>query len=81
MKTKKNLKFYFFLLGVLLYLPIYAQTNVSGTVSDEAGVPLPGVSIIVKNSTTGTTTDFDGNYTVNNVQSSSGLRPFLPGWA
>ncbi|WP_370479163.1 SusC/RagA family TonB-linked outer membrane protein [Tamlana flava] len=64
MKTKKNLKHYFFLLGVLLYLPIYAQTNVSGTVSDDAGVPLPGVSIIVKNSSTGTTTDFDGNYSI-----------------
>ncbi len=66
MKTKKNFKHYFFLLGVLLCLPIYAQAqiNVSGTVTDEAGVPLPGVSIIIKNSTSGTTTDFDGNYSI-----------------
>ncbi|MFL1013440.1 SusC/RagA family TonB-linked outer membrane protein [Flavisericum labens] len=66
MKTKKNFKHCFFLLVVLLCLPIYAQAqvNVSGTVQDEAGVPLPGVSIIIKNSSTGTTTDFDGNYSI-----------------
>tara|TARA_R110002049_G_scaffold242549_1_gene416388 strand:+ start:4963 stop:7965 length:3003 start_codon:yes stop_codon:yes gene_type:complete len=38
--------------------------EVSGTVSDETG-PLPGVSVIVKGTTTGTTTDFDGNYLIN----------------
>ncbi len=67
MKTKKNFKHCFFLLGVLLCLPIYAQNavSVSGTVTDASGVPLPGVSIIIKNSTTGTTTDFDGNYSIN----------------
>ncbi|KJD34790.1 hypothetical protein PK35_01065 [Tamlana nanhaiensis] len=51
---------------VLLYMPMHAQntSNVSGIVKDEAGVPLPGVSIIIKNSSTGTTTDFDGEYTI-----------------
>ncbi len=38
--------------------------EVSGTVIDETG-PLPGVSVIVKGTTTGTTTDFDGNYLIN----------------
>ena len=38
--------------------------EVSGTVTDESG-PLPGVSVIVKGTTTGTTTDFDGNYVIN----------------
>ena len=38
--------------------------EVSGTVTDETG-PLPGVSVIVKGTTTGTTTDFDGNYQIN----------------
>lgn len=41
-----------------------AQT-IKGTVSDTSGAPLPGVSIVVKNTRTGTTTDFDGNYTIN----------------
>ncbi|MFI1743291.1 SusC/RagA family TonB-linked outer membrane protein [Thalassobellus sediminis] len=66
MKTKKNIKYYFFLLGMLLCLPIYAQnaSDINGTVSDESGMPLPGVSVIIKNTTTGTATDFDGNYTL-----------------
>ncbi|WP_299556487.1 TonB-dependent receptor [Seonamhaeicola sp.] len=39
------------------------QTTVSGTVSDASG-PLPGVNIVVKGTTQGTQTDFDGNYTL-----------------
>ncbi|MGQ2983819.1 SusC/RagA family TonB-linked outer membrane protein [Flavobacterium sp.] len=42
---------------------LFAQT-VSGTVTDVNG-PLPSVSVIIKGTTTGTTTDFDGNYTIN----------------
>ncbi|MFI1743293.1 SusC/RagA family TonB-linked outer membrane protein [Thalassobellus sediminis] len=66
MKTNKNIKYYFFLLGLILCLPIYGQNEntVKGTVSDESGIPLPGVSVIIKNTTTGTATDFDGNYTL-----------------
>lgn len=40
-----------------------AQT-VSGTVTDSKGVPLPGVSILIKGTTNGTSTNFDGEYTV-----------------
>ena len=46
-----------------------AQSTTSGTVSElENGFPLPGVNVIIKGSSTGTTTDFDGKYqlTVNN---------------
>ncbi len=46
---------------------IYAQT-VSGTVSDATG-PLPGVNVLEKGTTNGTQTDFDGNYTLDNVNS------------
>ncbi|MFP2995851.1 TonB-dependent receptor [Spongiivirga sp. MCCC 1A20706] len=47
----------------------YAQTiSISGTVSDDTG-PLPGVNIVEKGTTNGVTTDFDGNYTINNVAS------------
>lgn len=38
--------------------------EVSGTVTDESGA-LPGVSVVIKGTTTGTTTDFDGNYSIN----------------
>lgn len=46
---------------------IYAQT-VSGVVSDATG-PLPGANVLVKGTTNGAQTDFDGNYTLNNVSS------------
>lgn len=53
-----------FLLPVFLLAGsvIYAQT-VTGTVSDASG-PLAGVNILVKGTTTGTQTDFDGNYSI-----------------
>lgn len=40
------------------------QQQVSGTVTDAHGVPLPGVSISLKNSNQGTTTDLEGNYSI-----------------
>ncbi|WP_241910512.1 SusC/RagA family TonB-linked outer membrane protein [Pseudotamlana carrageenivorans] len=44
---------------------LYAQNQkitVSGTVTEEDGIPLPGVSILVKGTTRGSVTDFDGRY-------------------
>jgi len=43
----------------------YAQKTVTGTVLDEYGIGLPGVSILVKGTTTGTATDIDGKYSLN----------------
>ncbi|MBU2946959.1 SusC/RagA family TonB-linked outer membrane protein [Zobellia uliginosa] len=44
----------------------YAQEkSISGNVTDEDGLPLPGVSVVVIGTTNGTQTDFDGNYTIN----------------
>lgn len=46
----------------------YAQTSVSGQVLEkDTDIPLLGVSVLVKGTTTGTTTDFDGNYTLANL--------------
>jgi TonB-linked SusC/RagA family outer membrane protein len=43
----------------------FAQERaVSGTVSDNTGLPLPGVSVLVKGTKTGAQTDFDGKYTI-----------------
>lgn len=39
--------------------------TISGNVTDQDGVPLPGVSIVVVGTSNGTQTDFDGNYSVN----------------
>lgn len=40
------------------------EKTISGNVTDQTGLPLPGVSIIVVGTTNGTQTDFDGNYTI-----------------
>lgn len=56
----------FLLLGAFMCLSLAEAQTVSGTVSDANG-PLPGASVVVKGTTNGTQTDFDGNYTLNDV--------------
>ncbi|MCF4102562.1 SusC/RagA family TonB-linked outer membrane protein [Gillisia sp. M10.2A] len=58
----------------MLPMSFFAQQSVSGSVTESAtGLPIPGVNIIIKGTTNGTTTDFDGNYTLNNVSNSDVL--------
>ncbi|MGS2740964.1 SusC/RagA family TonB-linked outer membrane protein [Sinomicrobium sp. M5D2P17] len=40
------------------------QKNVSGAIIDENGVPMPGVSVVLKNTNTGAVSDFDGKYSL-----------------
>lgn len=40
------------------------QQQVSGTVSNQLGFPIPGVTVLIKSTNRGTTTDLDGNYTI-----------------
>lgn len=56
----------FLLLGAFMCFGVAKAQTVSGTVSDATG-PLPGASVVVKGTTNGTQTDFDGNYTLNDV--------------
>ncbi|MGC1203260.1 MAG: SusC/RagA family TonB-linked outer membrane protein, partial [Flavobacteriaceae bacterium] len=42
--------------------------DVSGNVQDNTGFPIPGVNVLVKNTSKGAVTDFDGNFTVTNVE-------------
>ena len=51
----------------------YAQKTVSGVVIDPSGEPLIGVSIQLKGSTTGTVTDYDGKFVMQDVQASDVL--------
>ena len=53
-----------FFLFLFSFQIIMSQEIVKGTVTDEQGVPLAGVSIIESNVTNGATTDFDGLYTI-----------------
>lgn len=50
-----------------------AQSKVQGKVVDATGEPVIGASVVVKGSSTGTVTDLDGNFTLNNVPGDSKL--------
>ena len=62
MKTKFN-GFLTLFLALVVQISFAQQKTISGTVSDKTG-PLPGVSILIKGTTTGTETDFDGKYSI-----------------
>lgn len=63
------------LVTISLVTSLQAQNStVSGTVTSSAdGFPLPGVNIIVKNTSNGAVTDFDGNFTLKNVEANATL--------
>lgn len=70
-KKVKILLAAFLFFGVLV---AQAQTyEINGTVSDETGAPLPGVAVVVKGTTHGATTDFDGKFTLSDVQNGQTL--------
>lgn len=66
---KKHLQFRFAVLMVLLLSStvFFAQSTISGIVKDNNNQAIPGVNIIIKGTTMGTTSDFDGNYSIANV--------------
>jgi len=43
------------------------QKTVTGKITDSGEMPLPGVAVLVKGTTNGTITDFDGNYSISNI--------------
>ena len=53
------------LLAFVVQISFAQEKKVSGTVSDDNGLPLPGSTIIIKGTTSGVSTDFDGNYSIN----------------
>ena len=61
---KEKLKVFGVLFFVFLQFTFAQEKKITGTVTDRAGIPLPGVSILVKGTQSGTQTDFDGKYSV-----------------
>ena len=63
MKTKYNqiLITFFLMIGVVAF----AQQSISGSVTDDSGVPLPGATVVVEGTSNAAITDFDGNYSIN----------------
>jgi len=53
------------LLGILMVQLVFAQQKtITGNITDESGLPLPGASIIIENTTRRVATDFDGKYSI-----------------
>ena len=52
------------IMGLLMSFSYAQEKTISGTVTDQLGLALPGVNILVEGTTNGTQTDFDGNYTI-----------------
>ncbi|WP_178986161.1 TonB-dependent receptor [Winogradskyella helgolandensis] len=50
------------LFTMLFCVASFAQTTIKGTINDNTGLPLPGANIVVVGTSTGTVSDFDGNY-------------------
>ena len=52
------------LLLCMFFTNSYAQQTVTGNVTDQVNNSLPGVAVVIDGTTTGTVTDFDGNYSI-----------------
>jgi TonB-linked SusC/RagA family outer membrane protein len=57
----------------LSFTSLHAQTQIRGKVTDESGSSMPGVNIIIKNTSTGTTTDANGEYAINVTETTGTL--------
>ena len=62
---KKQIQNAVFCLLLLASFGLSAQQMVSGVVTDDSGSPLPAVNVVVKGTTIGVSTNFDGNYSIN----------------
>lgn len=61
MKRKLILMFF---LAFIVQSTFAQEKTISGTVTGDDGIPLPGVNVLIKGTTTGVQTDFDGNYVI-----------------
>ncbi|MBK5191745.1 MAG: TonB-dependent receptor [Flavobacteriaceae bacterium] len=63
-KKRMSLALVMLLFTFLQVFPASLQQIITGTVVDEGGMPVPGVAVGLKGTDTGTTTDFDGNFSL-----------------
>ena len=59
---------YVLLILLLFNFKAYAQEVISGTVVDRTNEPIPGVTVFIKSTSSGTTTDIDGNFSITTDQ-------------
>ncbi|HLG39249.1 MAG TPA: SusC/RagA family TonB-linked outer membrane protein [Chitinophagaceae bacterium] len=58
-------KFLTLLMAVVSAISLFAQGQIKGKVTDDTGIPLPGVSVLIKGTKTGTVTASDGSFSIN----------------
>ncbi|TBW27429.1 SusC/RagA family TonB-linked outer membrane protein [Gramella sp. KN1008] len=63
MKTKFS-SIFTLILVLVAQLTFAQEQTITGTVTDTDGLPLPGVNVLIKDTSSGTQTDFDGNYSI-----------------
>ena len=66
---------------MLCPLFMIAQIQINGVISDETGQPLPGATILEKNTNNGVVTDFDGNYSIQISDANSKLMISFVGYS
>ncbi|SFE30086.1 SusC/RagA family TonB-linked outer membrane protein [Thermophagus xiamenensis] len=72
---KNNLQFFLAMFFLAFQITVHAQEKVvTGKVTDETGAPLPGVSVIIQGTTSGTVTDMDGHFTINLKEGQNSLK-------
>ena len=71
-QTMKNFKNLLFVALFFITATVLGQTKITGMVVDEANQPLPGASVLVKGTTNGTSTGFDGKFSLQ-AKSNSGV--------
>ena len=63
-RSSSTEKMFFTFLLLFAIFSSFSQQKISGKVTDINNVPLPGVSILEKNTTNGVVSDFDGNFQI-----------------
>ncbi|MDB4605607.1 carboxypeptidase-like regulatory domain-containing protein, partial [Flavobacteriaceae bacterium] len=65
-----NRKKYLLLLVTTVFMSIYgySQDQISGVVSDKDGIPMIGATVLIQGTNQGTTTDFDGKFSIETTQ-------------
>lgn len=68
MKNIKKTSIFFTIMFLLVSYASFAQSTITGTVKDNANQPLPGVNVLIQNTSKGSSTDFNGEYEISSVE-------------
>ena len=65
------------LLAFVVQLTFAQEKTISGTVTDASGLPLPGTTVLIKGTSSGTSSDFDGKYAISTSQGATLVFSFV----